>query len=123
MACLTIRMSVLYIPVGLMTISTFFKMAKKVSFYLPIPLMLIFLAANLYENLNFALGLMSHPKFVQIGPNFVRDSQTLSWIKKNETISEKSVITGPMAFMAMIYVGTNASITNHPQFETSLSFD
>jgi len=40
----------------------------------------------------------------------------LEFIKKN--VQKRSVFTGNMATMAMIYVGTNHTVTNNPHFES-----
>ena len=97
----------------------------------PVPTRSIICAVKFSENfqnkINFLNDIfasnITYPiyQYIQLSSDVARDSQTLSWIRNNGTIPENSVFTGNMAIMTMIYVGTNHSITNHPQFETSLS--
>ena len=45
-----------------------------------------------------------------------KNFQVLEFIKKN--VQKRSVFSGNMATMAMIYVGTNHTVTNNPHFES-----
>ena len=82
----------------------------------------MFLSANLYFNYQKYKLLFTHPTaHFQLGDSFLQNVQLLKWIKTNPNITADSVFSGNMADMAMVYVGTDFAVTNHPQFETALS--
>ena len=71
------------------------------------------ISVAIYKPLSFWSPLHSAP--------FIQDVELLHWIRYSTNVTDNAVFAGNMAHMAMIYVGTPYSVTNHPQFETALA--